>query len=145
MAGLRFISGHSATTSRAFIRRWHNAASRSRGRRPGARPSSCSATRDALLEFQKRQRLQATGTLDEKTAAALAAPVPPGAATLRAAGPLPTATQAGPAASSRVAGATSASTAGAVLVGGALTPCSLQPRHRRRGRPRCSASAPTSI
>jgi hypothetical protein len=72
------------------------------------------ATRDALLDFQKRQRLEATGTLDAKTAAALAAPVPPGVATLRAAGPLPTAAQIGPAASANMAGN--------VAVGGVLTP-----------------------
>ena len=35
-------------------------------------------TREALLEFQKRQRLDATGTVDAKTAAALSAPPPPG-------------------------------------------------------------------
>ena len=34
-------------------------------------------TREALLEFQKRQRLDATGTVDAKTAAALSAPPPP--------------------------------------------------------------------
>jgi phospholipase C/peptidoglycan hydrolase-like protein with peptidoglycan-binding domain len=40
-------------------------------------------TREALLEFQKRQRLDATGTLDAKTAAALSAPPPPGVITPR--------------------------------------------------------------
>src|SRR6476661_2090854 len=34
-------------------------------------------TREALLEFQKRQRLDPTGTVDAKTAAVLSAPPPP--------------------------------------------------------------------
>src|SRR5262245_22229672 len=42
------------------------------------------ATRAALIEFQKKQRLDATGTFDAKTAAALAAPPPPDPAALKA-------------------------------------------------------------
>src|SRR4051794_13743325 len=84
------------------------------------------STRDALLEFQKRQGLDATGALDAKTVAALAAPLPPGPAALRAARPLIPAPQAAAAPSSRVAAAAGAVSAGSAV--GVLSPAPAPPR-----------------
>ena len=68
--GCCFISGHSATTSRAFIRRVAQRGFAVCAEEAGRRFFG-PATRDALLEFQKRLGLDATGTIDRKTAAAL--------------------------------------------------------------------------
>lgn len=103
---------HQALAQRGF------AVSREEARRRFFGP----ATRDALLEFQKHRQLEVTGALDAKTVAALAAPVSPGAAALRAAGPLPT--------SAQRSAAASADAAGNVAVGGASAPAPPAPTPR---------------